>query len=89
LASPAEPVVVMEPGPGQALARKISTEDLAGELMERAQADGVNLIGPGGLLGDLTKRMLELVREFGVHGMVPPVMMLGPVGPARRRYTPP
>lgn len=54
---------VMEPVPGQALARKISTEDLAGELMERAEADGVNLIGPGGLLADLTKRLLESMLE--------------------------
>ena len=44
---------VMEPVPGQALARKISTEDLADELMARAQADGVSLVGPGGLLADL------------------------------------
>lgn len=54
---------VMEPVPGQALARKISTEDLAGELMERAEADGVSLIGPGGLLADLTKRLLESMLE--------------------------
>jgi len=54
---------VMEQVPGQALARKISTEDLAGELMERAEADGVNLIGPGGLLADLTKRLLESMLE--------------------------
>ena len=27
--------------------------------MERAQADGVSLVGPGGLLADLTKRVLE------------------------------
>ncbi len=54
---------VMEPAPGQALARKISTEDLAGELMERAEADGVSLVGPGGLLADLTKRVLEAMLE--------------------------
>ena len=54
---------VMESAAGQALARKISTEDLAGELMERAQADGVSLVGPGGLLADLTKRVLEAMLE--------------------------
>ena len=53
----------MEPVPGQALARKISTEDLTGELMARAQADGVSLVGPGGLLADLTKRLLETMLE--------------------------
>jgi len=54
---------VMEPAPGQVLARKISTEDLADELMARAQADGVSLVGPGGLLADLTKRVLEAMLE--------------------------
>lgn len=49
----------MEPAPGRALAGKPSTEELAGELMARAQADGVSLVGPGGLLADLTKRVLE------------------------------
>jgi len=54
---------VMESAPGQVLARKISTEDLADELMARAQADGVSLVGPGGLLADLTKRVLEAMLE--------------------------
>ena len=53
----------VEATPGQALARKISTEDLADELMVRAQADGVRLVGPGGLLAGLTKRMLEAMLE--------------------------
>lgn len=50
---------MMEPAPGRALVGKPSTEELAGELMERAQADGVSLVGPGGLLADLIKRVLE------------------------------
>ena len=29
------------------------------ELMERARADGSGLVGPGGLLAELTKRVLE------------------------------
>jgi putative transposase len=37
----------------------IPTEELAVELMERAQAEGVRLVGPGGLLADLTRRVLE------------------------------
>src|SRR4051794_29475915 len=53
----------MEAAPGQALARKISTEDLADELMQRAHADGVSLVGPGGLLADLTKKVLESMLE--------------------------
>jgi transposase-like protein len=49
----------MEGGPAAVLARDIPTEELAVALMERAQADGVRLVGPGGLLADLTKRVLE------------------------------
>jgi len=53
----------MEPAPGKALASKIATEELAGELLARADAEGVSLVGPGGLLGDLTKRVLEAALE--------------------------
>jgi putative transposase len=53
----------MESAPGRALAGKIATEDLADELLARAQADGVSLVGPGGLLADLTKRVLEAMLE--------------------------
>jgi transposase-like protein len=43
--------------------------DLAERLVEEARADGVELIGPGGLLGDLTKRVLEagLEAELSDH----------------------
>jgi putative transposase len=51
--------VKMERAPGRALAGKIATGDLADELLERARADGASLVGPGGLLADLTKRVLE------------------------------
>jgi transposase-like protein len=33
--------------------------DLAEQLVTQARADGVSLVGPGGLLADLTKRVLE------------------------------
>ncbi len=46
--------------------RPISNDDdgrldqsIAEELVARARADGVDLVGPGGLLGDLTKQILE------------------------------
>ena len=45
----------MEPGPGQALAKRIATAELASELMARADEKGVSLVGPGGLLQGLTK----------------------------------
>lgn len=41
------------------LARKIPTAELAVELMERARTDGAELVGPGGFLAELTKRVLE------------------------------
>jgi putative transposase len=32
---------------------------LADQLVEQAKTDGISLIGPGGLLSDITKRVLE------------------------------
>ncbi len=55
--------VVMEPSPGSALAAKIGTEELAAELLARADGDAMRLVGPGGLLADLTKRLLEAALE--------------------------
>jgi len=34
-------------------------QSVAEELVQRARAEGVDLVGPGGLLGDLTKQILE------------------------------
>jgi transposase-like protein len=56
-------VAVMSHAPGSTLAAKIATEDLAAELMARAESDGVSLVGPGGLLAGLTKRVLEAALE--------------------------
>lgn len=53
----------MEPAPGQALAGKIGTDELAAELLARADAAGVSLVGPGGLLAGLTKTVLETALE--------------------------
>ena len=55
--------IVIEPAPGRALASKIASEELAAELLARAESDGVSLVGPGGLLAGLTKRVLELALE--------------------------
>ncbi len=55
--------VVMELSPGSALAAKIGTEELAAELLARADGDAMRLVGPGGLLADLTKRVLEAALE--------------------------
>ena len=38
-------------------------ESLARELVERARNEGVELVGPGGLLSDLTKTVLETALE--------------------------
>ena len=53
----------MEPAPCSALAAKLATQELAAELMARAEQDGVSLVGPGGLLSDLTRRVLEAALE--------------------------
>jgi putative transposase len=38
-------------------------ESLARELVDRARSEGVELVGPGGLLSDLTKTVLETALE--------------------------
>jgi putative transposase len=40
-----------------------SVQELAAELFERAKAEGVSLVGPGGLLSGLTKTVLETSLE--------------------------
>ena len=55
----ASAAVKMERAPERALAGKIATSDLADELLERARAEGTSLVGPDGLLADLTRRVLE------------------------------
>src|SRR6202165_1381955 len=53
----------MSHAPGSTLAAKIATQHLAAELVARAESDGVSLVGPGGLLAGLTKRVLEAALE--------------------------
>ena len=38
-------------------------DDVAQQLIERSKSEGVRLTGPGGLLGGLTKRVLESALE--------------------------
>ena len=38
-------------------------DEAIGELVDRARAEGVSLTGPGGLLGELTKKVLESALE--------------------------
>jgi transposase-like protein len=38
-------------------------QELAQQLVDRGRAEGVKLTGSGGLLGDLTKRVLEVQLE--------------------------
>jgi transposase-like protein len=38
-------------------------DDTIGKLVDQARAEGVSLTGPGGLLGELTKRVLESALE--------------------------
>jgi transposase-like protein len=45
------------------VAEQIDTQQLAQDLVARARADGVELVGPGGLLTGLTKTVLETALE--------------------------
>ena len=60
----------MERAPGAALASKLATEELATELLARADTEGVSLVGPGGLLAGLTKRVVEVALEGEMTGHV-------------------
>ena len=44
-------------------AEEAGERDLAGELVERARTEGIELVGPDGLLGELTKEVLETALE--------------------------
>jgi putative transposase len=46
----------------------IDQEQLARDLVERARAEGVELVGPGGLLAGLTKTVLETALEAEMTG---------------------
>jgi putative transposase len=46
----------------------IADEELAQQLVDRERAEGVTLTGAGGLLGDLTKRVLEAGLEGEMDG---------------------
>jgi len=47
-----------QPGDGLVLPGKVDPK-IAEQLAEQARSEGVDLVGPGGLLGDLTKQVLE------------------------------
>ena len=49
-------------------AATVVDQELAQQLVDRAKAQGVKLTGPGGLLGDLTKRVLEAGLEGEMDG---------------------
>ena len=56
-------------GDGEPAGREAAELELARQLAERAQAEGLSLTGPGGLLGRLTKVVLEgaLEGEMDAH----------------------
>src|SRR3954471_22943318 len=51
------------PPSGEASGARPVDEALAQELVERARSEGVELVGPGGLLTGLTKTVLETALE--------------------------
>ena len=59
-------VMVAQPPQGNDEGRP--DRSLAEELVEQARADGVDLVGPGGLLAGLTKQVLEAGLEVEMEG---------------------
>src|SRR6476659_6480999 len=51
--------VPRKPGDGSRPRRPLVDEELADELLGKAQAEGVELLGPDGLLSQVTKAVLE------------------------------
>lgn len=45
-----------------------SADEVIGQLVDQAQAEGLSLTGPGGLLSQLTKRVLESALEGEMDG---------------------
>ena len=79
------------------MAPQIDQQELARELVARARADGVQLIGEGGLLTGLTKSVLECAVEeemsphlgYDKHDLARPAMAATrATGVERRRCSP-
>ena len=47
----------------EAMTSRVDEQELAGQLVGQARADGVELIGPGGLLTGLTSRVINTALE--------------------------
>src|SRR6476469_2562460 len=50
-------------GDGASSPGVLSGAEVARQLMDRARAEGVKLVGPGGLLAELTKTVIETALE--------------------------
>src|SRR3954465_9199270 len=55
--------LIVEQGPGGGPASVVTDEQLVAMLVDRARGDGLKLTGEGGLLQQLTKRVLESALE--------------------------
>ena len=58
-----EPATETETAGVESAMEPVVNEELARRLVEQARTEGLSLIGPGGLLGDLTKKVLETSLE--------------------------
>ena len=58
-----------EPGVAEAPPTPVDQDQVAEQLLAQAKAQGVELVGPNGLLNQLTKRVLEtaLEEEMSAH----------------------
>src|SRR5215469_2636906 len=62
-------MVPRKPGDDSAPQRPVVDDELADQLLGKAQAEGVELLGPDGLLSQVTKAVLEraLAEEMTAH----------------------
>jgi putative transposase len=73
------------------IATEMEQQELAQQLLAQAREQGIELVGPGGLLNRLTKKVLETALEaemdehlgYGIHGLTEPWrrFSVDPTGP--------
>jgi putative transposase len=62
-------MMLRHPGDHRPAPRPVVDEELADQLLARAQTEGIELLGPDGLLSQVTKAVLEraLAEEMTEH----------------------
>src|SRR5688572_27205137 len=60
--------VAVEPGEQEPVEPAVDEQGIAEQLVAQAREKGIELVGPNGLLGQLTKRVLETALEAELSG---------------------